>query len=264
VCAVGLQFRTGEKRDAQKTLLLSVPAALFFAAPESNPNRRGALCDRPVPSPSKTGPCKADLACPTLYLNRGGHLSNLRLPNQSPRPARAVDNFTFRSRVPGQLHSPSFPFSSSLPTLRFWVCFPAQPATSNTSSASTLSRTALRPRPPRSCPGDGLASSPATRHTMAANATTSPLATIKFGAASVAPQLESVIDYVANASTWSILATILAVLVVYDQGTLAMSKPSTLAPPADLARSQSVTSPTRARSWARRGRCPSLGPSSSR
>jgi C-22 sterol desaturase len=59
---------------------------------------------------------------------------------------------------------------------------------------------------------------------MAANATTSPLATIKFGAANVAPQLEYVIDYVANASTWSILATILAVLVVYDQGTLAMSE----------------------------------------
>jgi C-22 sterol desaturase len=52
---------------------------------------------------------------------------------------------------------------------------------------------------------------------MAANATTSPLATIKFGAASVAPQLEYVIDYVSNASTWTILATILATLVVYDQ-----------------------------------------------
>jgi sterol 22-desaturase len=52
---------------------------------------------------------------------------------------------------------------------------------------------------------------------MAANATTSPLATIKYGAASVAPQLEYVIDYVSNASTLSILATILATLVVYDQ-----------------------------------------------
>ncbi|KAG7288015.1 hypothetical protein NEMBOFW57_007535 [Staphylotrichum longicolle] len=52
---------------------------------------------------------------------------------------------------------------------------------------------------------------------MAANATTSPLATIKFGAANVAPQLEYVIDYVSNASTWSILATLLAIAVVYDQ-----------------------------------------------
>jgi len=52
---------------------------------------------------------------------------------------------------------------------------------------------------------------------MAANATSSPLASIKYGAANVAPQLEFVIDYVSNASTWSILATIFATLVVYDQ-----------------------------------------------
>lgn len=52
---------------------------------------------------------------------------------------------------------------------------------------------------------------------MAANATTSPLATFKHGAANVAPQLEYVVDKVANASTWTILATILATLVVYDQ-----------------------------------------------
>jgi C-22 sterol desaturase len=56
---------------------------------------------------------------------------------------------------------------------------------------------------------------------MAANATSSPLATIKYGAANVAPQLEYVIDYVSNASTLSILATILATLVVYDQSMLA-------------------------------------------
>lgn len=52
---------------------------------------------------------------------------------------------------------------------------------------------------------------------MAANATTSPLASIKYGAANVAPQLEYVIDYVSNASAWTILATVLAMLVVYDQ-----------------------------------------------
>jgi C-22 sterol desaturase len=57
---------------------------------------------------------------------------------------------------------------------------------------------------------------------MAANATSSPLATIKFGAANVAPQLEYVVDYVSNASAWTILATVLAVLVVYDQCTLAV------------------------------------------
>ena len=60
---------------------------------------------------------------------------------------------------------------------------------------------------------------------MAANATTSPLATIKFGAANVAPQLEYVIDYVSNASTWSILATLLALAVVYDQCMLATDRP---------------------------------------
>jgi C-22 sterol desaturase len=54
---------------------------------------------------------------------------------------------------------------------------------------------------------------------MAANATSSPLASIKYGAASVPPQLEYVVDYVSNASAWSIIATILAVLVMYDQCT---------------------------------------------
>ncbi|KAK4156224.1 cytochrome P450 [Chaetomidium leptoderma] len=52
---------------------------------------------------------------------------------------------------------------------------------------------------------------------MAANATSSPLASIKFAAANMPPQLEYVIDYVSNASTLSILATILVTLVVYDQ-----------------------------------------------
>ncbi|AEO67012.1 be8fa2c6-017d-47c2-94f4-c4b079795f75 [Thermothielavioides terrestris] len=52
---------------------------------------------------------------------------------------------------------------------------------------------------------------------MAANATTSPLASVKFGAASVAPQLEYVVDYVSNASAWTIVMTVLAALVAYDQ-----------------------------------------------
>lgn len=52
---------------------------------------------------------------------------------------------------------------------------------------------------------------------MAANATTSPLASIKYGAANVAPQLEYVVDYVSNASTWSILVTVFLTLVAYDQ-----------------------------------------------
>lgn len=52
---------------------------------------------------------------------------------------------------------------------------------------------------------------------MAANATTSPLASIKHGAANVAPQLEYVAEYVSNASAWTILATVLAILVAYDQ-----------------------------------------------
>ncbi len=52
---------------------------------------------------------------------------------------------------------------------------------------------------------------------MAANATTSPLATIKLGAVNVAPQIEYVVEYVSNASAWTILATLLALAVVYDQ-----------------------------------------------
>lgn len=54
---------------------------------------------------------------------------------------------------------------------------------------------------------------------MAANATsfTSPLATVQYGAVNVPRQLEYVVGYVSNASTWTILATILATLVAYDQ-----------------------------------------------
>ncbi|KAL2132786.1 hypothetical protein VTI74DRAFT_3380 [Chaetomium olivicolor] len=65
---------------------------------------------------------------------------------------------------------------------------------------------------------------------MAANATTSPLATIKYGAANVAPQLEYVVDYVSNASAWTILATVLAVLVVYDQVSYIWNKGSIAGP----------------------------------
>lgn len=54
---------------------------------------------------------------------------------------------------------------------------------------------------------------------MATNATsfTSPLATIKYGAVPVPPQLEYVFEIVANASIWQILVTLLALAVVYDQ-----------------------------------------------
>lgn len=78
---------------------------------------------------------------------------------------------------------------------------------------------------------------------MAANATTSPLATIKYGAANMPPQLEFVVDYVSNASAWSIIATVFAMLVVYDQCMYSASQP--LRPPAnraDMSRSQFATS----------------------
>ncbi|KAK3306635.1 C-22 sterol desaturase [Chaetomium strumarium] len=65
---------------------------------------------------------------------------------------------------------------------------------------------------------------------MAANATTSPLATIRYGAANVAPQLEYVVEYVSNASAWTILATILATLVVYDQLAYIWNKGSIVGP----------------------------------
>jgi C-22 sterol desaturase len=52
---------------------------------------------------------------------------------------------------------------------------------------------------------------------MAANATSSPLATIKFGAVNVPPQLESLVDYVSNVSIWTVLGTLFAIAVVYDQ-----------------------------------------------
>ncbi|KAK4145884.1 cytochrome P450 [Dichotomopilus funicola] len=65
---------------------------------------------------------------------------------------------------------------------------------------------------------------------MAANATTSPLASIKFGTTNVPPQLEFFIDYVSNASTLTILATVLATLVVYDQFSYIWKKGSIAGP----------------------------------
>lgn len=60
---------------------------------------------------------------------------------------------------------------------------------------------------------------------MASNATafTSPLASVKYGAANIPPQVEYVVNVVSNtisnASIWQILLTALAVAVVYDQCT---------------------------------------------
>lgn len=76
---------------------------------------------------------------------------------------------------------------------------------------------------------------------MAANATSSPLATIKYGVANMPPQLEYVVEYVSNASAWSILAAVLAILVVYDQCRLA-SGCCPLANSADMSRLQFATS----------------------
>lgn len=55
---------------------------------------------------------------------------------------------------------------------------------------------------------------------MASNATTfaSVLANSKYGSVTVPPQLDYVIDTVSNMSVWAALATLFAVLVVYDQG----------------------------------------------
>ncbi|KAK3390480.1 cytochrome P450 61 [Podospora didyma] len=61
---------------------------------------------------------------------------------------------------------------------------------------------------------------------MDVNATsfTSPVATIKYAAASIPPQLEYVFDAVSNASPWAIFGTILALLVAYDQISYIWSK----------------------------------------
>lgn len=55
----------------------------------------------------------------------------------------------------------------------------------------------------------------------AANSTgvfTSILASHKIGNVNVPPQLDVVLDTIANASVWTILATLIFVCVVYDQG----------------------------------------------
>ena len=61
---------------------------------------------------------------------------------------------------------------------------------------------------------------------MDTNATsfTSPLANAKYGSVNVPPQVEYIIDAVSNASGWTILFTLLAVAVAYDQST-SQSKP---------------------------------------
>lgn len=57
---------------------------------------------------------------------------------------------------------------------------------------------------------------------MASNATsfTSPLASAKLGTVAVPPQLEYVIDTISKASGWTIVFTLLAVLVAWDQSML--------------------------------------------
>ncbi len=54
---------------------------------------------------------------------------------------------------------------------------------------------------------------------MDVNATsfTSPLASLRYGPVNLPPQVEYVVDAISNASAWAIVATILAVLVAYDQ-----------------------------------------------
>ena len=61
---------------------------------------------------------------------------------------------------------------------------------------------------------------------MDVNATsfTSPLASLKYGPVNLPPQLEFVVDAISNASAWTIIATLLAILVAYDQR--ALSRPS--------------------------------------
>ncbi|KAJ9131583.1 Protein YIP [Pleurostoma richardsiae] len=58
----------------------------------------------------------------------------------------------------------------------------------------------------------------------------SPAANARFGSVAVPPQLEYVVDAVAQASIWTILATILAVLVAYDQISYILMKGSIAGP----------------------------------
>ncbi|KAK1755774.1 cytochrome P450 [Echria macrotheca] len=67
---------------------------------------------------------------------------------------------------------------------------------------------------------------------MDANATvfTSTLASIKYGAANVPPQLEYVVDTIAQASAWQLVLTLFAVLVAYDQFRYVWQKGSIVGP----------------------------------
>ena len=57
---------------------------------------------------------------------------------------------------------------------------------------------------------------------MDVNATsfTSPLASLKYGPVNLPPQIEYVVDAISNASAWTIIGTLLAILVAYDQRAL--------------------------------------------
>lgn len=50
---------------------------------------------------------------------------------------------------------------------------------------------------------------------------TSPLASANYGAINVPPQVELVVDALSRVSFWTVLWTVLALAVVYDQRTLA-------------------------------------------
>ncbi|KKA27087.1 hypothetical protein TD95_001138 [Thielaviopsis punctulata] len=67
---------------------------------------------------------------------------------------------------------------------------------------------------------------------MASNTTSfaSVLANSKYGAVTVPPQLDYVIDTVSNMSAWTALATLLAVLIVYDQVSYILNKGSIAGP----------------------------------
>ncbi|KAH8889779.1 cytochrome P450 [Thozetella sp. PMI_491] len=59
---------------------------------------------------------------------------------------------------------------------------------------------------------------------------TSPLASLKYGPVSLPPQIEFVVDAIANTSIWAVLVTVLAVLVAYDQVSYIVNKGSIAGP----------------------------------
>ncbi|KAK3944753.1 cytochrome P450 61 [Diplogelasinospora grovesii] len=59
---------------------------------------------------------------------------------------------------------------------------------------------------------------------------TSPLASVKYGAVNIPPQLEYVFETVSNASAWTIILTVLALLVAYDQFSYIWNKGSIVGP----------------------------------